>query len=101
MTVSNIEYQELEESNDTTQTLGKRMDLIKNVKVTLSVYIGDCELNVSELFDLSNGSVISLDRDLGAPVDVKYDGNVIARGELVAVDDNFGVRITDIEDIKK
>lgn len=97
MTVSEIEYQELKESNNYGAMLGKRYELIKDVKVSLSVFIGDCELTVSDLFELSDGSIISLDRDVSAPVDVKYDGDVIARGQLVAVGDNFGVRITEIE----
>lgn len=97
MTVSNVDYQELEDDKSASDALGTRFDLVKNVKVGLSVYVGECELSVSELFDLKDGSVISLDKDVGAPVDVKYDGKVIARGELVAVDDNFGVKITEIE----
>lgn len=97
MTISNVDYQELQESEDNSESLGARFDLVKNVKVSLSVYVGECEISVSELFDLSDGSVISLDRDIGAPVDVKYEGKVIARGELVAVEENFGVKITEIE----
>ena len=97
MTISNVDYQELQDSEESSGSLGARFDLVKNVKVSLSVYVGECEISVSELFDLSDGSVISLDRDIGAPVDVKYEDKVIARGELVAVEDNFGVKITEIE----
>jgi len=97
MTVSNVDYQELDENKGDTNVLGTRLDLVKNVKVGLSVYVGECELSVEELFDLKDGSVISLDREVGAPVDVMYDGKLIARGELVAVDDNFGVKVTEID----
>jgi len=97
MTVSNVDYQELDENKGDANVLGTRLDLVKNVKVGLSVYVGGCELSVEELFDLKDGSVISLDREVGAPVDVMYDGKLIARGELVAVDDNFGVKVTEID----
>ncbi len=97
MTISDIEYQDLSESIKTTDSLGTRYELIKDVKVNLSVSVGDCEISVSELFDLKDGSVISLNRDVFAPVDVMHNGKVIARGDLVAVGDNFGVRITEID----
>ena len=97
MTVSKIDLQEMSESTEAGKVLGSRFDLVKNVKVTLSVYLGDSEISVSDLFDLKDGSLLELNRDINAPVDIKHDGNVIARGELVAIDDNFGVRITEIE----
>lgn len=97
MTVSNIDFQEMTESVAGGKVLGSRFDLVKNVKVTLSVYLGNSEISVSDLFELKNGSLLTLDKDVNAPVDIKHDGNVIARGELVAIDDNFGVRITEIE----
>lgn len=97
MTVSNIEYEELIETPDNDRKLGHKIDLVKNVKVELSVCIGDCEISVSELFKLENGSVITIDKNINEPVDVKFDGNIVARGELVVVDDNFGVKITEIE----
>lgn len=97
MTVSNIDLQNMAESTEGNKVLGARFDLVKNVKVMLTVYLGNSEITVSDLFDLKNGSLLTLDRDLNAPVDITHNGNVIARGELVAIDDNFGVRITEIE----
>jgi flagellar motor switch protein FliN/FliY len=72
------------------------MDLIRNVKVRLSVSVGSCELTVRELFELQANSVVPLDKATKEPVDVLLDNKVIARGHLVAVDDSFGVRITEI-----
>jgi len=72
------------------------LDLIKNVKVCLMVSLGSCEMTVKELFELKDRSIVKLDRETHEPVDVMVDGKVIARGELVAVEDNFGVRITEI-----
>lgn len=97
MTVNTIEYEELSDDDYNENKLGQKLDLVKNVKVNLSVCIGDCEISVSELFDLRDGSVISIDRNISDPIDIKYDGKIIARGELVVVDDNFGIKITEIE----
>lgn len=72
------------------------MDVIKNVRVRLDVKIGEAELPVSELFALTRDSVVAIDKDVSAPVDILLDGRVVARGSLVAVGDNFGVRITEI-----
>jgi len=72
------------------------LDVIKNVKVKLEVILGNAEMDVGELFDLKSQSVVKLDSHVSAPIDIRLDNNVVARGELVAVDDNFGIRITEI-----
>ena len=54
------------------------------------------ELTIDKLFSLAANDVVALDRDLEAPVDVRLNDKIIARGTLVAVGDNFGVRITEI-----
>ena len=76
--------------------LGDGLQLIQNVKVRLCASVGQCELTVKELFELRENAVLTLDRDTRDPVDVSLDGRVIARGVLVAVDDCFGVKITEI-----
>lgn len=76
--------------------LDRNLDLIRNVKVNLTVTAGRCELSVKELFDLKENSVLALDKSTRDPVDVMLDGKVVARGTLVAVGDSFGVRISEI-----
>jgi len=76
--------------------LGENMDLIRNLKVRLAVSVGQCELTVKELFELRESMVLTLDKDTREPVEISLDGKVVARGTLVAVDDSFGVRITEI-----
>ena len=76
--------------------LGQNLELIHNLKVHLSATVGRCELTVKELFDLRENSVLTLDKDTREPIEVLLDGRVIARGVLVAVDDCFGVKLTDI-----
>jgi flagellar motor switch protein FliN/FliY len=76
--------------------LGENMDLIRSLKVRLAVSVGRCELTVKELFELRENVVLTLDKDTREPVEISLDGKVVARGMLVAVDDSFGVRITEI-----
>jgi flagellar motor switch protein FliN/FliY len=94
--VSNIELEELTGSSDRTPALGERLDLIGHVKVKLTVALGATELSIAKLFSLSPNDVLALDRGVEAPVDIRLNEKVIARGTLVAVGDNFGVRVTDI-----
>ncbi|MBI3900271.1 MAG: flagellar motor switch protein FliN [Gammaproteobacteria bacterium] len=76
--------------------LDENHELIKNIKVRLSVSIGRGTLTVKELLNLKEGSVVTLDRGTQEPVDLLLDGKLVARGELIAVGDNFGVRISEV-----
>ncbi|HWW21063.1 MAG TPA: FliM/FliN family flagellar motor switch protein [Steroidobacteraceae bacterium] len=78
------------------QSLGQRLDLVEQVKVQLSVTLGDAEVTMARLFALAAGDVVALDRQVDAPVDVRLHGKLIARGTLVAVGDKFGIRVTEI-----
>lgn len=70
--------------------------LIAQVRVRVTATLGHTTLSVAELAALADGSVLSLDRGVDEPLDLLLDGQVIARGTLVAVDDQFGLRITHI-----
>lgn len=72
------------------------LDIVKNVKVKLEVRVGEAELTVDELLSLGQGSVVQLMRSTMAPVDLLIDGKVVARGHLVAADDNFGIQISEL-----
>lgn len=72
------------------------IDLILDVPLVLAVELGRTEKQVREILALGPGSVIELDRLAGEPVDVLVNGKLIAKGEVVVVDENFGIRITDI-----
>jgi len=88
---------EAREPEDGPALFGENLDLIRDVKVRLEVVVGECRMTVGELFGLRESSVVKLDRNVNAPVDVLLDGKRVARGVLVAVDESFGVRITEIE----
>lgn len=72
------------------------MDLLLDVQLELSVELGRASIPVKEVLQLGPGSVVELNKLGGEPVDVLVNGRPIARGEVVVVDENFGVRVTEI-----
>ena len=73
-----------------------RLGMLREVPLEVSAELGRTQLAVAEILQLNVGSVIELDRTAGAPVDVVVNGSLIARGEVVVIDDEYGVRITEI-----
>lgn len=73
-----------------------RLGLLMNVELDLSLRFGGRSLLLKEILDLGAGSVVELDRDIQDPADLLLDGKLIARGDLVVVDGNFGLRVTEI-----
>jgi flagellar motor switch protein FliN/FliY len=69
------------------------LELLKHVEVPVSVSFGRTQMRLKDLLGLANGSVVQLDRELGDEVELRVNNRVIARGEVVAVDGNYGVRI--------
>lgn len=69
---------------------------IHQVKATLQVYLGSATLTVGELMSATKNQVLVLDRTVGQPVDLLLEGQVVARGQLVALDEHFAVRITEL-----
>lgn len=72
------------------------LDLILDIPVTLSVEIGRTDIQIRNLLQLNQGSVVELDRLAGEPMDVFVNGSLVAHGEVVVVNDKFGVRLTDV-----
>ena len=72
------------------------IDLIADIPVRVTVELGKSRKSVSEILALSSGAVIELDKVAGEPVDILVNGKVIAHGEVVVIEENFGVRITDL-----
>jgi flagellar motor switch protein FliN len=71
-------------------------DLLMHLPLQLTAELGRCTISVAEVLKLGTGSVVELDRLAGAPVDLLINGRPFARGEIVAVDTHFGVRVTEI-----
>jgi len=72
------------------------MDSILDVPVTISMEIGRTKITIRNLLQLNQGSVVELDRLAGEPMDVLVNGTLIAQGEVVVVNEKFGLRLTDI-----
>ena len=72
------------------------LDVILDIPVTISMEIGSTRINIRNLLQLNQGSVVELDRMAGEPLDVVVNGTLIAHGEVVVVNEKFGIRLTDI-----
>lgn len=72
------------------------LDMLHDVEMELSAELGRTRMSVRELLSLSPGAIVELDRAAGSPADLLVNGRLIARGEVVVVDENFGIRITEI-----
>ena len=72
------------------------LDIVLDVPVELAVEIGRTEMTIGETLDLGPGSIVVLNRMTGEPVDLLVNGRRIARGEVVAIDEQFGLRITTV-----
>ena len=75
-----------------------QLDLIQNVAVSISVEVGRSSLRIRDLLRLGQGSVVELDRVAGEPLDVSVNNTVIARGEVVLVNERYGIRLTQVVD---
>ncbi len=74
----------------------KRFDHLEGVNVTLSMELGQTEMTLDEVTEMSDQSLVELDKSVGDPVDIMINGRPFGRGEVVTVGEYFGVRITDI-----
>ena len=108
--VTEAEVTELEELSETgkadiSNDEKRKLDTILDIPVTISMEVGRSKINIRNLLQLNQGSVVELDRVAGEPLDVLVNGTLIAHGEVVVVNDKFGIRLTDVisqmERIKK
>lgn len=84
---------------------GPNLDVILDIPVSISMEVGSTDITIRNLLQLNQGSVVELDRLAGEPLDVLVNGTLIAHGEVVVVNEKFGIRLTDVispsERIKK
>src|SRR3954468_7223876 len=91
-----MEFQALEARPRAESDVRADLGPLRDVPVELAVEIGRTRMTIGETLELRPGSVVSLDRLAGEPVDLLVNGKRIARGEVVAVDEEFGLRLTDV-----
>lgn len=72
------------------------LDVILNIPVTLSMEVGRTRMTIQELMELKRGSVVKFNRLAGEPMDVLVNGTLIAHGEVVVINDKFGIRLIDV-----
>jgi flagellar motor switch protein FliN/FliY len=101
-----IELEELTEDDaPITGEEKRKLDAILDIPVTISMEVGRSNISIRNLLQLNQGSVVELDRVAGESLDVLVNGTLIAHGEVVVVNDKFGIRLTDVvsqvERIKK
>lgn len=95
--VSNVELAELKvKSGSSKNAIDKDFSLIKDVKVSLTAFIGESQLSVEELFSLKQGSVVTLNKELNEAIDLFINEKLVAKGNIVAVKDSYGIEITEI-----
>ena len=73
-----------------------KLDVILDIPVTIAMEIGRTRLSIRNLLQLNQGSVVELDRFAGEPMDVLVNGTLVAHGEVVVVNEKFGIRLTDV-----
>jgi flagellar motor switch protein FliN/FliY len=72
------------------------VDVLLGVPVEVSAELGRCSMRVREVLQVGPGSLVMLERAAGAPVDVRVNGELIARGEIIALDERYGIRIVEL-----
>lgn len=99
------EFNDLQDGGADTSARDVNLEVILDVPVTLSMEVGRTRIPIRNLLQLNQGSVVELDRAAGEPLDVFVNGTLVAHGEVVVVNDKFGIRLTDVispaERIKK
>lgn len=107
--VDEVMSAQLDELEDTAPPISederRKLDTILDIPVTISMEVGRSQISIRNLLQLNQGSVVELERLAGESLDVLVNGTLIAHGEVVVVNDKFGIRLTDVisqtERIKK
>lgn len=96
VTVRPVEFSSFDHQPNIYGEENKNLALVMDVTLNLTVELGKTEISIKDVLELTRGSVIELDRVAGEPVDLYANGKLIAKGEVVVIEDNFGLRITSI-----
>lgn len=96
VTVQPVKFASFDQMDQVNGEENKNLDILMDVKLQLNVELGRCELPIKKVLELTRGSIIELDKVAGESVELFANGKLIAQGEVVVIDDNFGLRITSI-----
>jgi flagellar motor switch protein FliN/FliY len=90
------EFSDLQDEAPSAAARDVNLEVILDVPVTLSMEVGHTRISIRNLLQLNQGSVVELDRAAGEPLDVYVNGTLVAHGEVVVVNEKFGIRLTDV-----
>lgn len=91
-----IQDNSVNEEGNSADSEAVNLDLVLDVELNVTLRFGQRQLTLREVLDLSSGSVVELDRQVEEPIELLLDGKVIARGEAVVIDGNYGLRVSEV-----
>lgn len=98
VTVQPVQFASFEDLDQVQGPQNQNLNILLDVKLQLSVELGKAELPIKKVLELTKGSIVTLNKAAGEPVELYANGKLIAYGEVVVIEDNFGLRITHITD---
>jgi len=98
VTVQPVRFASFEDLSQAHGEANKNLDILMDIKLQLTVELGRTELPIKKVLELTRGSIIELEKVAGEPVELYANGKLVAHGEVVVIEDNFGLRITSITD---
>ena len=101
VTVQPVQFASFEDLDQVQGPQNQNLNILLDVKLQLSVELGKTELPIKKVLELTQGSIVTLNKAAGEPVELYANGKLIAYGEVVVIEDNFGLRITHITDPAK
>lgn len=96
VTVQPVKFASFEDSPQAQGEENKNLDILMDIKLQLTVELGRTVLPIKKVLELTRGSIVELEKVAGEPVELYANGKLIAHGEVVVIEDNFGLRITSI-----
>lgn len=101
VTVQPVKFASFESLSQAQGETNKNLDLLMDIKLQLTVELGRTELPIKKVLELTRGSIIELEKVAGEPVELYANGKLVAHGEVVVIEDNFGLRITSITEAEE
>lgn len=98
VTVQPVQFASFEDLDQIQGPANQNLNILLDVKLQLTVELGKTELPIKKVLELTKGSIVTLNKAAGEPVELYANGKLIAYGEVVVIEDNFGLRITHITD---
>lgn len=90
------EEQQAGNSSDSGQTDASQLSMLLNIDVVVTVEMGTTSMKLKDLLNLNKNAIVELDKSAGEPLDIKANGSLIARGEVVVANNRYGIRLTEV-----